>query len=112
MRISLCVTALLALTLVFGCNRSPDDKGKHNHGAHDHGSHDHGSKTPPPPGVEQTTCPVSDETIDGKIFVKHDGQKVYLCCADCKAQFLKEPQKYMAKLGKKGKGEASSEHAH
>ena len=48
--------------------------------------------------VEQTTCPVSGDKIDKNVFVEYKGKKVYFCCAQCKAAFEKEPEKYLAKL--------------
>jgi YHS domain-containing protein len=48
--------------------------------------------------VEQTVCPVTGEKIDKNIFVEYKGKKVYFCCADCKAVFEKEPEKYLPKL--------------
>jgi YHS domain-containing protein len=49
--------------------------------------------------TEQTTCPVMDgNKIDKNVFVEYKGKKVYFCCADCKAKFLAEPEKYLAKL--------------
>ncbi len=49
--------------------------------------------------VEQTMCPVMDgNKIDKNVFVEYQGKKVYFCCAQCKAAFEKEPEKYLAKL--------------
>jgi YHS domain-containing protein len=48
--------------------------------------------------VEQTTCPVTGQPIDKNVFVEYKGKKVYFCCADCKGQFEKEPEKYVSKL--------------
>ena len=49
--------------------------------------------------IEQTTCPIMDgNKIDKNVFVEYKGKKVYFCCADCKAAFEKEPEKYIAKL--------------
>jgi YHS domain-containing protein len=49
--------------------------------------------------IEQTVCPVMEgNKIDKNVFVEYQGKKVYFCCADCKAKFLAEPQKYLAKL--------------
>jgi YHS domain-containing protein len=49
--------------------------------------------------IEQTTCPVMEgNKIDKNVFVEYQGKKVYFCCADCKAKFEKEPEKYLAKL--------------
>jgi YHS domain-containing protein len=50
-------------------------------------------------GIEQTTCPVMDgNKIDKNVFVEYKGKKVYFCCADCKAKFEADPEKYIAKL--------------
>jgi YHS domain-containing protein len=49
--------------------------------------------------VEQTMCPVMEgNKIDKNVFVEYQGKKVYFCCAQCKAAFEKEPEKYLAKL--------------
>jgi YHS domain-containing protein len=48
--------------------------------------------------VEQTTCPVLGGKIDKNIFTEYKGKKVYFCCANCKAAFEKDPEKYVAKL--------------
>jgi YHS domain-containing protein len=48
--------------------------------------------------VEQTMCPVLEAKIDKNIFTEYKGKKVYFCCADCKAKFEAEPEKYIAKL--------------
>ena len=46
----------------------------------------------------QATCPVEGGKINKKIFVDHDGKRVYLCCADCIAEFKKDPATYVKKL--------------
>jgi YHS domain-containing protein len=49
--------------------------------------------------VEQTTCPVMDgNPIDKNVFVMYKGKKVYFCCAECKAKFEADPEKYISKL--------------
>jgi YHS domain-containing protein len=48
---------------------------------------------------EQTICPVMEgNKIDKNVFVEYKGKKVYFCCAACKGEFEKEPEKYIAKL--------------
>lgn len=47
---------------------------------------------------EQTTCPVMKGPIDKEIFVEYKGKKVYFCCASCKAEFDKDPEKYVKDL--------------
>lgn len=51
-----------------------------------------------PVAAEQTNCPVMAGPINKEIFVEYQGKKVYFCCDSCKEMFLKEPQKYLAKL--------------
>lgn len=58
------------------------------------------SATPPPPPKPDLlkTCPVSGDKLGemGKPFVfVYKGQQVKLCCPDCKADFDKNPAKYM-----------------
>ena len=54
-------------------------------------------------GKAQTTCPVLDEPIKSKdVYIDHNGQRVYLCCAGCKATFSKDPEKYIKKLEAEG----------
>jgi YHS domain-containing protein len=48
--------------------------------------------------VEQTNCPVMGGAIDKNIYTEYKGKKVYFCCNDCKAEFEKNPEKYIAKL--------------
>jgi YHS domain-containing protein len=54
--------------------------------------------SPSAAAVEQTICPVMGGPINKDIFVEYEGKKVYFCCAQCKGQFEKEPQKYLSKL--------------
>jgi YHS domain-containing protein len=49
--------------------------------------------------IEQTMCPIMDgNKIDKNVFVEYKGKKVYFCCAGCKEEFEKDPEKYVAKL--------------
>lgn len=48
--------------------------------------------------MEQTICPVMAGPINKEIFTEYKGKKVYFCCAGCKEEFEKEPEKYIAKL--------------
>jgi YHS domain-containing protein len=49
--------------------------------------------------VEQTTCPIMDgNKISKNVFVEYKGKRVYFCCESCKAKFLADPEKYVAKL--------------
>jgi YHS domain-containing protein len=60
-----------------------------------------GTQSPAPATAavaEQTICPVMGGPINKDIFVEYQGKKVYFCCAQCKGQFEKEPQKYLSKL--------------
>jgi YHS domain-containing protein len=55
------------------------------------------SATTPKPDL-LTTCPVSGDKLGdmGKPYVfVYQGQEVKLCCPDCKADFDKDPAKYI-----------------
>ncbi|HZI33362.1 MAG TPA: hypothetical protein VFF11_13560 [Candidatus Binatia bacterium] len=58
-----------------------------------------------------TTCPVSGEKLgemDAPYVFTYKGQEVKLCCKDCKKDFDKNPDKYIAKIraaDKKGKAD-------
>ncbi len=78
------VVIALAMVTVVGCKKKTADK----------------TATPPETGkVEQTVCPVmAGNPIDKNIFVEYKGKRVYFCCADCKAKFEANPEKYLDKL--------------
>ncbi|UCG60271.1 MAG: efflux RND transporter periplasmic adaptor subunit [Phycisphaerales bacterium] len=67
---------------------------QHQHGA---GRQEH-TKEPTAKAGEQTKCPVMGGNINKKIFTEYKGKKVYFCCPGCIDEFLKNPEKYMAKL--------------
>lgn len=46
----------------------------------------------------QVVCPISGKPIDKSVFTEQSGEKVYFCCADCKAKFADDPAAYHAKL--------------
>jgi YHS domain-containing protein len=48
--------------------------------------------------AEQTICPVMGGPINKDVFAEYQGKKVYFCCEQCKADFEKNPEKYLAKL--------------
>jgi YHS domain-containing protein len=48
--------------------------------------------------VEQKICPVMELPIDKSVFTIYQGKKVYFCCTNCKAEFEKNPEKYLSKL--------------
>ncbi len=45
-----------------------------------------------------TMCPLTGAPVSGKDFVNYKGKRYGLCCSMCKKAFLKEPEKYIAKL--------------
>ncbi|MFN8823770.1 MAG: c-type cytochrome domain-containing protein [Planctomycetota bacterium] len=45
-----------------------------------------------------TSCPVADKPIDPQHTVEHDGRRIAFCCGKCKAAFVAEPAKFLAKL--------------
>jgi YHS domain-containing protein len=48
--------------------------------------------------IEQKTCPVEGGAINKSLFTVYKGKKVYFCCAGCKPEFEKNPEKYISKL--------------
>ena len=52
----------------------------------------------------QTTCPVSGDPIDKKLYVDYKGKRIYVCCASCIAPLKKNPEKYIKKLESMGQG--------
>lgn len=48
--------------------------------------------------IEQKICPVMEAPIDKNVFTVYQGKKVCFCCTDCKAEFEKNPEKYLSKL--------------
>jgi uncharacterized membrane protein len=43
-------------------------------------------------------CPVSGKPVDPSKTVVHEGEVIAFCCDDCKAQFLKDPKPFLAKI--------------
>jgi YHS domain-containing protein len=46
----------------------------------------------------QKECPMTGEPVNKKVYADYKGRRVYFCCAKCKANFEKDPEKYLAKL--------------
>lgn len=68
--------------------------------AHDHAHHGKMATTMESHDEKsvQKKCPVMGGDIDSSVFVDHEGQRIYFCCESCKAEFRKDPAKYLAKL--------------
>lgn len=96
---AIVLTALLGLS---GCKEEPTQPAEQN-GAAETTDHQHQPADAVPDasstaGTEQTICPVMGGAIDKDIFVEYQGKKVYFCCAACKPEFEKNPEKYLSKL--------------
>lgn len=50
----------------------------------------------------QKTCPVTGDPIDKTIYTDYQGKRIYFCCPSCKADFAKDPDKYLTILKDKG----------
>lgn len=50
----------------------------------------------------QTTCPVTGDKINKKLFVDYQGRRIYVCCEGCIAAVKKDPEKYISKLEASG----------
>jgi YHS domain-containing protein len=53
-------------------------------------------------GKAQTVCPVLQGNIDKSVYVDYKGKRIYFCCKGCDAEFNKDPEKYLKKLGAGG----------
>jgi YHS domain-containing protein len=60
------------------------------------------SSTPKPKPDLLTTCPVSGDKLGGDMgkpyVMVYQGQEVKFCCPMCKADFDKDPAKYLKKI--------------
>ena len=50
----------------------------------------------------QTKCPYSGNPVNYSVYADTSGKRVYFCGPNCKANFLKAPEKNLAKMEKKG----------
>jgi len=50
----------------------------------------------------QTKCPMMNRPIDKKLYVDHQGKRIYLCCKGCVATVKKDPGKYIKQLEAEG----------
>ena len=48
--------------------------------------------------VPQTTCPVTGDPINKKLYVDYKGKRIYVCCESCIDPVKKNPEKYIKKL--------------
>lgn len=56
-----------------------------------------GAPAPAAAGTEivQKLCPVTGDPIDPKVYIDHNGRRVYFCCSACEPTFKKDPDKYL-----------------
>ena len=70
-----------------------------------HEGHDHGGITDETVSAaapeKGETCPVSGEKVDakGSIAYEYRGKVYRFCCASCLADFKKDPEKYLTRMG-------------
>ena len=48
--------------------------------------------------VGNKICPIMGGKVDGKTFVVYKGKRYGFCCPGCEKEFLKNPEKYIAKI--------------
>lgn len=70
--------------------------------AEDHGDHHMkppATTTAPAAAPINKFCPINtDNAVDPKVTIQHDGKTIGFCCSDCIAEFKKDPAKYMATM--------------
>jgi len=84
--ISLAVVACVAFGLLAGCAKPVTETG-------------------------QKICPVMQKEVNVKIFTEYQGRKIYFCCEECKAEFAKDPKKYVKIVDAELKANAAAEAA-
>jgi hypothetical protein len=52
----------------------------------------------------QATCPVTQQSIDKKLYVDYQEKRIYVCSPACLAKVKKNPRKYVQKLAEMGQG--------
>ena len=55
-------------------------------------------------------CPISGDKVSPKVSYEYKGKTYHFCCAGCINKFKKDPEKYIADLGKEKTSEASHHH--
>jgi len=45
--------------------------------------------------IAQKTSPVTGDPNDPKVYLDHNGRRVYFCCSACEPTFKKDPDKYL-----------------
>jgi len=50
----------------------------------------------------QTHCPICSMEIDKRLFVDHEGKRIYFGCDSCPDLFRKSPKKYLRQLNAAG----------
>lgn len=54
------------------------------------------------PAKPQTRCPILGDKITRKIYLDHEGKRIYFCCPGCRELFKKKSGRYMKILESKG----------
>ena len=52
--------------------------------------------------LSQARCPVMGTPVNRKIYTDYRGKRIYFCCKDCIPKFLKNPDKYLKQMERKG----------
>ena len=53
-------------------------------------------------GKAQTRCPVMGGNINPKLYVDHEGYRVYVCCRGCLPKVRENPEKYIEQMRAEG----------
>ena len=98
-----CTLFVVGLVLINGCKKSQPSTATTETSSNDMANMSNNEVMTANAKVEampngQKICPVMGQPVDPNVFVEYQGKKVYFCCDDCKADFLKNPEKYIAKL--------------
>ncbi|MHC4540358.1 MAG: hypothetical protein ACYS74_11320 [Planctomycetota bacterium] len=63
--------------------------------------------------MTNTLCPVVPEMkADPDIFTEYQGKRIYFCCPNCRATFIKSPEQYLSRLPQFAKTALHAGHEH
>lgn len=95
----LAAMTLAIVVILSGCEREPAAQQPAGQAAKQTATTAQADGTQAETAIVQTTCPIMEgNPINKNLFVEYKGKKVYFCCAGCPETFLKNPEKYIAKL--------------
>ena len=109
------VGVVLAAGLLAGCSGESDsgpaagsaegqtseqatEQSQEGHEGHEHPTSKSEGEEAATQEIAQEKCPVMGLPINEDVCVDYKGRRIYFCCDGCDDKFMKNPEKYLAKL--------------